>query len=124
MTKIIFLVVIATFILEQIVLIIRFSKPHGLMHIDEYTDKDAYRMIYFIPLEDIKKHRRLHLKVEVQKWSNESEVYEELWSITWSYYSYMARGIRNYMWSLHSSLCVWDYLKIRTKYKAYNRKVA
>ena len=79
MTKIIFWVVIATFILEQIVLVVRYSKPHGLMHIDEYTDKDAYRMIYFIPLEDIKKYRRLHLKVEVQKWPNESEVYEEVY---------------------------------------------
>lgn len=77
MTKVIFWAVIAVFVLEQIVLIIRASKPHGMLHIDEYTNKDVYRMLYFIPLEDIKKHRRLHLKVEVQKWPNESELYME-----------------------------------------------
>ena len=56
----------------------RLLKPNGLFHIDEYTNKDAYRMIYFTPLGDLKKHRYLVLKVETQKWKEESyDVYEE-----------------------------------------------
>lgn len=56
----------------------RFWKPSGLMHIDEYTNKDAYRMLYFTPLEDLKKHRYVILKVETQKWDRESyDAYEE-----------------------------------------------
>lgn len=48
------------------------------MHIDEYTNKDVYRMVYFIPVDDIKKHRRLILKVEEQQWSEEyRDIYEE-----------------------------------------------
>ena len=48
------------------------------MHIDEYTNKDAYRMLYFTPLEDLKKHRYVILKVETQKWDRESyDAYEE-----------------------------------------------
>lgn len=77
MTKVIFWIVIAVFVLEQIILIIRASKPQGMLHIDEYIDKDMYRMLYFVPLEELKKHRRLHLKVEVQRWPNESEKYME-----------------------------------------------
>ena len=46
------------------------NKPHGLMHIDEYGNKDVYRMLYFIPVEDLKKHKRLILKVETQKWNS------------------------------------------------------
>lgn len=40
------------------------------MHIDEYGNKDVYRMLYFIPIEDLKKHKRLILKVETQKWNS------------------------------------------------------
>jgi len=47
------------------------------MHIDEYLDKDAYRMVYFTPLGDLKKHRYLILKVETQKWGTHSEDYYE-----------------------------------------------
>lgn len=48
------------------------------MHIDEYTNKDAYRLLYFTPLGDLKKHRYLVLKVETQKWDEESyDAYEE-----------------------------------------------
>ena len=77
MTKVIFWIVVAVFIIEQILLIIRASKPHGVLHIDEYADKDVYRMLYFVPLEELKKHHKLHLKVEVQRWPNNSELYEE-----------------------------------------------
>ena len=47
----------------------RYKKVHGLLHIDEYTNKDVYRMLYFTPLGDLKKTRRLRLKVEVQHWN-------------------------------------------------------
>lgn len=57
-------------VLENIILIVLRSKPHGLMHIDEYGNKDVYRMLYFIPIEDLKKHKRLILKVETQKWNS------------------------------------------------------
>lgn len=77
MTKIIFWIVVAVFVLEQIVLLVRSAKPHGMLHIDEYTNKDSYRMLYFVPLDDLKKHHRLRLKVEVQKWPTEYEDYTE-----------------------------------------------
>ena len=58
--------------------VVRLLKPNGLFHIDEYTNKDAYRMVYFTPLGDLKKYRYLVLKVETQKWANESyDAYEE-----------------------------------------------
>ena len=69
MTKIIFWIAFVILAIEQILLIIKALKPHGVLHIDEYTDKDVYRMLYFVPLEDLKKHKRLSLKVEVQKWN-------------------------------------------------------
>lgn len=50
----------------------RFLIPNGLLHIDEYTNKDAYRMIYFTPLGDLKKHKYLVLKVETKQWAEES----------------------------------------------------
>ena len=71
MTKVIFWIIIAVFVLEQVILLVRSVKPHGMLHIDEYTNKDLYRMLYFVPLDDLKKHRRLRLKVEVQKWPSE-----------------------------------------------------
>ena len=77
MTKVIFIIVAVLVILEQLYLIYRNLRPHGMLHIDEYLDKDVYRMLYFVPLEDLKKHRRLRLKVEVQKWESDSEDYME-----------------------------------------------
>ena len=77
MTKVIFIIVAVLVILEQLYLIYRNLRPHGMLHIDEYLDKDVYRMLYFVPLEDVKKHRRLRLKVEVQKWESDSEDYME-----------------------------------------------
>ena len=69
---------ILVLILLMLILCRRFIKPNGLMHIDEYTNKDAYRMLYFTPLGDLKKHRHLVLNVEVQKWAEEShDAYEE-----------------------------------------------
>lgn len=65
-------------VLVCLLMAVRFLKPNGLMHIDEYTNKDAYRMLYFTPLDDLKKHRYLILKVETKKWDEESyDVYEE-----------------------------------------------
>ena len=59
-------------------MMVRLLRPNGKMHIDEYTNKDAYRMLYFTPLGDLKKHRYLVLKVETQKWPYESyDAYEE-----------------------------------------------
>lgn len=53
-----------------------------MLHIDEYTNKDTYRMLYFTPLGDLKKHRHLVLTVEVQKWPNETtDIYEEDYEI-------------------------------------------
>ena len=77
MTKVIFIIVAVLIILEQLYLIYKNLRPHGMLHIDEYLDKDVYRMLYFVPLEDLKKHRRLRLKVEVQKWESDSEDYME-----------------------------------------------
>lgn len=77
MTKVIFIIVAVLVILEQLYLIYKNLRPHGMLHIDEYLDKDVYRMLYFVPLEDLKKHRRLRLKVEVQKWESDSEDYME-----------------------------------------------
>lgn len=77
MTKVIFIIVAVLVILEQLYLIYKNLRPHGMLHIDEYLDKDIYRMLYFVPLEDLKKHRRLRLKVEVQKWESDSEDYME-----------------------------------------------
>ena len=57
--------------MENLCLIIKVLRPHGLLHIDEYTNKDVYRMLYFTPIDDLKKHQRLILKVEVQKWPTE-----------------------------------------------------
>ena len=64
------MVLILILALENLILIVLRSKPHGLMHIDEYSNKDVYRMLYFIPVEDLKKHKRLVLKVETQKWNS------------------------------------------------------
>lgn len=77
MTKVIFIIVAVLVIMEQLYLIYKNLRPHGMLHIDEYLDKDVYRMLYFVPLEDLKKHRRLRLKVEVQKWESDSEDYME-----------------------------------------------
>ena len=55
-----------------LIILLIIQKPSGLLHIDEYTNKDIYRMLYFVPVEDLKKHRKLTLKVEVQKWTSES----------------------------------------------------
>ena len=64
--------VILILILVLILISLRFRKPNGIFHIDEYTNKDAYRMVYLTPLGDLKKHRYLILKVESQKWDRES----------------------------------------------------
>ena len=62
-------------------LLIRVLRVNGLLHIDEYTNKDVYRMLYFTPLDDLKKHKRLILKVEVQKWNEKLyDMYEEDYS--------------------------------------------
>ena len=76
--NLILIIILSILILENLFLILRITRPHGLMHIDEYTNKDVYRMVYFIPVDDIKKHRRLILKVEEQQWSEEyRDIYEE-----------------------------------------------
>lgn len=31
-------------------------------------------MLYFVPVEDLKNHKRLRLKVEVQKWTNMNNI--------------------------------------------------
>lgn len=48
-----------------------------MLHIDQYLDKDMYRMLYFTPLEKVERKHRLILKVEKQKWNEEYERYEE-----------------------------------------------
>ncbi len=60
-----------------IALLLKFLRPNGLLHIDEYLDKDFYRMLYFTPIEDIKKYRWVVLKVERQSWGTNSNDYEE-----------------------------------------------
>lgn len=57
--------------------LLMYKKPHGLLHIDEYIDKDFYRMLYFVPIEDLKKHKYVILKVETQKWGTRSDDYGE-----------------------------------------------
>ena len=74
---ILIIVILVLVCIEQGVLIYRHLKPHGLMHIDEYLDKDVYRMLYFVPIDDLKKYRRLRLKVEVQQWREEYDGYME-----------------------------------------------
>lgn len=56
---------------------LRYKKPHGLLHIDEYVDKDFYRMLYFVPIEDLKKCKYVILKVETKSWGTNSDDYEE-----------------------------------------------
>ena len=71
---------IAVLILIILVLIFlhRLIRPNGMLHIDVYTNKDSYRMLYFTPLDKLKKHRYLILKVETQQWPNESvDFYED-----------------------------------------------
>lgn len=68
---------IVVFVLQNVVLLIKRARPNGLLHIDEYLNKDAYRMIYFTPLEDLKKCRVLVLRVEVQKWQEEMIDYDK-----------------------------------------------
>ena len=63
-------------ILENLWLLFKIAKPNGILHIDEYSDKDAYRMLYFTPLEDLKKYRRLVLSVEVRQWNELSGDFE------------------------------------------------
>lgn len=59
------------FILENLYLLLKRRKPDGLLHIDEYLNKDTYRMLYFTPLDELKKRKVLILKVEVQHWNEE-----------------------------------------------------
>jgi hypothetical protein len=65
----IFIIVGVLVCIEQGILVYKHLKPHGIFHIDEYPQKDVYRMLYLIPIDDLKKHRKLRLKVEVQKWN-------------------------------------------------------
>ena len=58
-------------------LVVRIAKPNGIFHIDSYTNKDFYRMIYLTPLEELPKHRILILRVESQKWPTEYLAREE-----------------------------------------------
>lgn len=67
--EILIIVILVLISIEQGILIYKHLKPHGVLHIDEYRDKDVYRMLYFVPIEDLKKHRRLRLKVETQTWN-------------------------------------------------------
>lgn len=71
------LVLILVLVCLLIVLLLKFLRPNGLLHIDEYIDKDFYRMVYFTPVGDIKKYRYVVLKVEKQSWNTHSEDYEE-----------------------------------------------
>ena len=59
-------------VLENLLLLIRIIRVNGVLHIDVYTNKDIYRMLYFTPLDKLRKHRRLVLKVETQQWNQEA----------------------------------------------------
>ncbi len=63
---------ISILVLENLLLLIRIIRVNGMLHIDVYTNKDCYRMLYFTPLENLRKHRRLILKVETQRWEQEA----------------------------------------------------
>lgn len=76
MTKTICLIAILILALILILNSIKLWRPNGMLHIDEYLDKDVYRMLYFTPLPELKKHHWLTLKVEVQKWDTTSDDYE------------------------------------------------
>ena len=73
---VIMIIALVLIIIEQVILIYKYFKPHGILHIDEYQDKDVYRLLYLIPVENLKKYRRFNFKVEVQKWSGLSEMPE------------------------------------------------
>lgn len=64
------MVLILILVLENLALIVLRHRPHGMLHIDEYQDKDVYRMLYFVPVEDLKKYKHLRLNVETQKWNS------------------------------------------------------
>ena len=52
-------------------MIVRRIRPNGILHIDEYPNKDSYRMLYFTPIEELRNYRYLILKVEIQQWDRE-----------------------------------------------------
>ena len=59
-------------------ILIRLSRPHGVLHVDEYTNKDIYRMVYMVPIDKLKKYRRVFLVVKNKKWPTESPDSEEI----------------------------------------------
>lgn len=73
----ILILVILGLTLVSIILAIKFLKPNGLLQIDMYRDKDFYRMLYFTPIENLKKHRYLVLKVKTDTYNKLSEDVEE-----------------------------------------------
>ena len=73
----ILILVILVLTLVSIILAIKFLKPNGLLQIDMYIDKDFYRMLYFTPIENLKKHRYLVLKVKTDTYNKFSEDVEE-----------------------------------------------
>ena len=73
----ILILVILVLTLVSIILAIKFLKPNGLLQIDMYIDKDFYRMLYFTPIENLKKHRYLVLKVKTDTYNKLSEDVEE-----------------------------------------------
>lgn len=79
--SIVIIIMLVLIVIEQGILVYKNLTPHGVLHIDEYQDKDVYRMLYFVPLEDLKKRRRLRLKVEVEKWNGLSEMSEEKYEV-------------------------------------------
>lgn len=75
------IIIIILIAIEQVILIYKHFRPHGILHIDEYQDKDVYRLLYLVPVENLKKYQRFNFKVEVQKWSGLSEMPEEDYEI-------------------------------------------
>lgn len=59
---------IVLLVLVNLLLILKLARPDGILHIDDYTNKDIYRMVYMTPLEELPKRKRVVLKVETQKW--------------------------------------------------------
>lgn len=54
-------------ILVNVWLLWRVSRPNGTLHIDEYPEKDSYRMLYLTPLDELKRKKILVLTVATEK---------------------------------------------------------
>ena len=62
------LAVILILILVNLIVAYRIIRPNGVLHIDSYTDKDIYRMVYYTPVGELANHKYLLLKVETQEY--------------------------------------------------------